>query len=418
MLDRAAIAAQNARLMRDDRSIHDLHALPPTLTRAMVAQSIDKLAAPPGNTLYDVTSKRVAQDVLDAIVANRNLDAIAAQRPARHGLVVRRADLRAFPTLLRVFSASDDTDIDRFQESALFPGTPVVIAHESRDAQWWFVISPHYAAWIEKQHVATGTPAQVFGHVDKTPYRIITGADVRTVFTREMPALSQLQFDMGVRVPLLAGWPADRLVNGQHPYTAHVIELPVRNDDGSLAFAPALLQKNADSSPGYLALTRANLIRQAFKFLGERYGWGHAYDGRDCSGFVSEVYRSMGVLMPRNTSDQDANTAFASRVFSVAEDRAARRRAARGTQAGDLVYVPGHVMLAIGNIDGEPWVIHDTAGINYRKPDGAIVRVRLNAVSVTPLMPLQFDDTDSTIDRMRSIVRMRHEIATRAPTNP
>jgi len=54
-----------------------------------------------------------------------------------------------------------------------------------------------------------------------------------------------------------------------------------------------------------LPFTRANLLRQAFRFLGERYGWGHDYQGRDCSGFVSEVYRSMGVQLPRNTSDAE-----------------------------------------------------------------------------------------------------------------
>src|SRR3546814_6380766 len=71
-----------------------------------------------------------------------------------------------------------------------------------------------------------------------------------------------------------------------------------------------LLQKNADSASDYLPLTRANIIRQGFRFLGERYGWGHGYNGRDCSGFVSEVYRSMGVQLPRNTSDQSVSPAL------------------------------------------------------------------------------------------------------------
>lgn len=61
-----------------------------------------------------------------------------------YGLVVHRADLRTFPTRERVFNSAsaDDTDIDRFQESALFPGTPVVIAHTSADGAWYFVVSP------------------------------------------------------------------------------------------------------------------------------------------------------------------------------------------------------------------------------------------------------------------------------------
>jgi cell wall-associated NlpC family hydrolase len=418
VLDRAAIAAQNAKLMREDHSMHELRALPPLLTHKQVAGWIEDLAEAPTKPLYDIAGQTITAVTLDAIVANRNLDAIPASQPTRHGLVVQRADLRAFPTTLRVFSSAGDTDIDRFQESGVFPGTPVVLTHESRDGQWWFVVSPRYAAWVEKKYVAAGSAAQVFGYADKTPYRIVTGASVHTVFTREAPALSQLQLDMGVRVPVLADWPAGEPVNGQHPYTAHVIELPLRSDDGSLGFAPALLQKNADTAADYLPLTQANIIRQAFKFLGERYGWGHAYNGRDCSGFVSDVYRSMGVLMPRNTSDQGVSPAFGKRVFTETDKHATRAAAALAVETGDLIYIPGHVMMTLGSLDGEPWMIHDTTGISYRKPDGSMARVLLNAVSVTPLVPLQFNDTQSTIDRMRSIVRIRPDTATEAPITP
>src|SRR5690606_20033299 len=129
------------------------------------------------------------------VLANRQLDAIAASQATRYGRIVQRADLRAFPSRLRGFRTDDDTDIDRFQESGVFPGTPVVIAHASADGLWWFVVSPRYAAWIEKQYIAIGSAEQVFGYVDKTPYRIVTGASVRSVFTREAPALSELQLD-------------------------------------------------------------------------------------------------------------------------------------------------------------------------------------------------------------------------------
>src|SRR3546814_2652342 len=94
-------------------------------------------------------------------------------------MVVHRADLRTFPTTTRVFSSDDDTDIDRFQESALFPGTPVAIVHESADKKWWFVVGDRYAAGIEKQYVAEGSKTQVFGYARQVPYLVVTGAKVR-----------------------------------------------------------------------------------------------------------------------------------------------------------------------------------------------------------------------------------------------
>ena len=407
LLGTDAIAAQNERLLRLDNSMYDLRSLPGVLTRAQVAGWITASSQRPRQPRFDVSGAAIPEATLDSLVEDLALDAIPAQQPARFGLVVHRAALRTFPTSLRVFSKPGETDIDHFQETALFPGDPVAIAHRSRDRAWLFVVSPRYAAWIEAQHVAEGTMAQVLGHGERTPYRVVTGAKERTVFTREQPGVSELQLDMGVRVPVMNDWPADEPVNGQHPYSAHVIQLPVREDDGRLALVPALLPKIADSAGEHLPLTPANLITQSFKFLGERYGWGHAYNGRDCSGFVSEIYRSVGVQVPRNTSAQAVSPALDHTTFGEVAGGEARAAAVAGLQVGDLVYIPGHVMMVIGHVDGEPYVIHDTNGGSYLGPDGSLRSMRLNGVSVTPLLPMMFNERERYVDRMTSVVRIR-----------
>lgn len=407
IMDTQAILAQNARLLQVDPTMHDLKGLGATLDRAQVQGWVEKISRPPTGELFDEQGKSVPGATVDALVATLALDRIPANQPTRFGMVVQRAPLRTFPTVLRVFSHRGDTDIDRFQESAEFPGTPVVIAHVSADGQWYFVVSPRYAAWMEKKYVAEGDAKDVLAYAEQAPYRVITGASVRTVFTPEQPALSQLQLDMGVRVPMQTDLAPDQPVNGQHAYTAHVLRLPWRDPDGKLKLGPALLQRNADSSADYLPLTKANIISQAFKFLGERYGWGHDYDGRDCSGFVSDVYRSMGVQMPRNTRDQSISPGLQHQIFGAGDDHDARIRAAMALQTGDLVYIPGHVMMVIGRIDGQPYVIHDTGGMSYRDARGTIRRVKLNEVSVTPLLPLLFNEKQSYVDRMTSIVRIR-----------
>ena len=240
ILTRAQIEAENATLLQTDPSMHDLHALPTTLTRAQVAGWINELSERPTRQLYDVDGKPVPAATLDALTDNLALSAIPAQQGTRYGLVVQRASFRTFPTNLRVFNSKGDTDIDRFQETAEFPGVPVAIVHASRDGHWLFVVSPRYAAWTEQENVAEGSAAQVFGYTDKTPYRVVTGASVRTVFTREVPGVSQLQLDMSTRVPLLTDLPPDQPVNGQTPYAAYTLQLPLRDADGQLQFTPAL----------------------------------------------------------------------------------------------------------------------------------------------------------------------------------
>ena len=79
----------------------------------------------------------------------------------------------------------------------------------------------------------------------------------------------------------------------------------------------------------------------------------------------------------------------------------------RTLQVGDLVYIPGHVMMVIGHDNGITYTIHDTTGITYRGADGKTVRARLNSVAVTPLEPLLFNSEQSTVDRITAIQRIR-----------
>jgi cell wall-associated NlpC family hydrolase len=409
VLTPAAIAAQNARLYAQDPSMHDLSKLGDSVPGAQVRAWIDGYRAvyDGHRPLYDETGKALDMEALrQATDASLALDAVGDSVRPRYGLVVRRALLHSVPTALRVFSSADDHDIDRFAETALFPGTPVAIVHESADHHWWFVLAPNYAAWVEKEYVAEGPRDEVLGYGDTERHIVVTGAKVRTTFTPEEPRVSDLQLDMGLRLPLL-DWPPRDDVNGQNAYAAYVVRLPVRNADGSLAFAPALVPRGADVSADYLPLTQANFVRQAFKFLGERYGWAHSYGTRDCSGFASEVYRSFGVQLPRNTSAQSVSPALNRLAFDKSWDRAKRLELLKQARPGDLIYIPGHVMLVIGHDGGDTWVIHDVAGASWLDASGQRLHAHLNGVSVTPFEPMLTGRDGTFADIVTNIQRIR-----------
>ncbi len=404
LLDEAAIRAQNQRLHTQDPSMYALDKLPAQMAGQEVRAMLEKLSAPPRRTLYGVDGAAIGAETLAEWQAALALDAIPARVTPAYALVTTRADLRTFPTATRVFNRPDDTDIDRFQESALFPGTPVAVLHHSRDGEWAFVISPRYAAWMRSDRLAIGDAATVLGYAAEGPWLIVTGARAETVYTPEAPQLSRLSLDMGTRVPLLADWPRDKPVNGQLPAAAHVIALPSRNAQGRLEIVPALLPHSADVSPHYLPLNTRHLLQQSFKFLGERYGWGHSFDARDCSGFVSEVYAGFGLEMPRNTGDQGKSPAFDILQVPAGMSREARRQLVQSLHAGDLVYIPGHVMMVLGQDKGLTYVIHDTPGVRYADAEGSWP---VNGVAVTPLEPLRSGESDLYIDKIYSVVRMR-----------
>ena len=408
VLTPADIRAANARMLRLEPSLHDLAALPESLSRQAVLTLVGKVSKIPQAALFDAQGQPIPASTLAALASAIALDQVPERVLPRFGLIVDRAALRALPTAEGAFTTQGDLDIDRFQETAEFPGTPVAVLHASADGRWLFVLSPRYAAWTQREHVALGRRDVVLGYATRTPFRIVTGARVESVETPEAPQVSRRSFDMTTRLPLATGLAPDQPVNGQTAYAAWTVELPVRHPDGTLGFLPALIQKNADTNAGDLPYTRANLLRQAFKFLGERYGWGHLHGGRDCSGFISEVFGSMGLLLPRNTGSQAHSPALAHRQFGPGDDHAVRLAAVQASQVGDLVYIPGHVLLVIGRLHGQPYVIHDVVDMRYRRPDGSLAQVKLNSVAVTPLLPLLGDDGVPYVDRITSIVRLRH----------
>ncbi|CAD7727531.1 hypothetical protein LMG31884_41030 [Xanthomonas hydrangeae] len=402
----AQIASFNARLLRDDVSMHDLSQLPEAFPAADVRARIEKLSATPTRALYGADGQPIDVTRLAALRHALALDALPAQVTPHFALVVRRTALRTFPTTQRAFTTTDDHDIDRFQESALYPGTPVAVLHASADGAWQFVLAANYAAWIASDRLAIGTRAEVLGYAQRSPRVMVTGARVQSAYTPELPAISALTLDMGTSVPLLNDWPPQQPVNGQLPLAAYAVQLPLRNEEGRLQLVPALIPRGADMRIGPLPATHAALLRQAFKFLGERYGWGNDYDARDCSGFVLDVYRSLGIALPRNTGDQARSPALRNVTFDIRAPFQQRLQQLAQLQVGDLIYIPGHVMLVIGHEHGAPWVIHDVAGANYRAADGSVQRAHLNGVSVTPLLPLLASDGTPFVDHITRIQRI------------
>jgi hypothetical protein len=406
LLDPRQTAAKRTLVYAPQGGFVDLQATSMTLSRAQVTGWLAQAEQTPVKIGVDDTGKAVTPSMLVTIRRNAAAERIAASSPARYGLSVRRAHLRALPTERIFYAAADQRDYESLQAGILFPGEPVVIAHQSADGKWLLVMSTQGPAWVRANDIAEGARDAVFGYAAKAPGRVVTGDQVRTVFTPEAPEVSELLLDMGTALPI-ADVPADQPVNGASPYASWPLALPVRGQGGKLEFKAALLRRSADSAPGYLPLTRANIIRLSFKLLGERYGWGHQFNARDCSGLTSEVYRSMGVLLPPSSGLQGTSTAFQHRSFTDKDSHAERVKALAEAQVGDLIVVPGHVLMIIGQINGEPYVIQDVPYAVFKDPaSGQLRRTKLNQVSVTPLLPLYADDKTLYVDAMTSLVRV------------
>ncbi|MFM9024527.1 MAG: NlpC/P60 family protein [Planctomycetaceae bacterium] len=383
-LDAAGVAALNRRLLDSDRSMRDLAALPEELPAQTVRETVATLAKLPDMKLAFDGGGPVGPADLDRWLAAVDLDGIPARVTPRFAVVTRRAALRRFPTRERIHRADGPADIDRLQESAFFPGTPVAAVHATPAGDWTFVLGTNYAAWIETGALAFA-PRDAVLDVARRSTRIVVAPRATAV----PPGGGE-----GVVLDMATALPAE----GD---AASVVALPVRTADGGLSLAAARVDPADALRDGPLPASRRNLLAQAFRFLGERYGWGHDGGTRDCSGFVGDVYKSLGILLPRNTGDQAASPAFARTVVEPGWDHARRRAALDALLPGDLVFVPGHVMMIVGHDEEGPWVIHDTHdGRVAGDPQPA------NGVVVAPLERMRPAEGGGMIDRITTLVRV------------
>jgi len=407
ILSSQQITQQNVTLFRNNQHMNDINAYPNVQSRSIIVDKIVKISKIPATNRYYTNSTQVSKDDFLSYQKSLNLQAVPESVGISYAMVVKRTNLRSFPTTDAVFKKPGDTNLDRFQETALFPAEAVALLHESYDKNWYFVVAYNYSGWVKKIDIAIANKKTIFKHKSTEPFLIITGDKVFTTFNPHRSQVSNIQLDMGTKLTLLEKNLIPTSLDGQNTYASHVIVLPTRSKDGHLEFEPALISRSKDVHIGYLPFTQQNIIDQSFKFLGERYGWGHSFNARDCTGFVGDVYKSFGILMPRNTGQQAASGQGQNIHFSKNASIDEKMAGINSLEVGDLIYIPGHVMMFLGMQNDKPFVIHDVSGLAYTKEDGSFYKSTLNGVSVTPLFPLQENQELSYLDLIYNLKKIK-----------
>jgi len=323
------------------------------ISGSRVKALIEAYGLPRGKTRYDSRNEPVDNGLYDGLRREMNLDAIPEKVKPLWGVTLRRTAIRSFPTAEPSRAAPDPQGSDLFQETEADIWTPLVILHRSRNDQWAFVQIYHYSGWMPLADVAEARDKEaLFALLNQPDFLVATGSWVESQITRE--ASPKIRFMMGTRIPLV---PQERIPKEffrQSPQGNHVVWVPARDEKGFFEPAMAYISAQADAHRGYLPFTRRNVLTQAFKMVGERYSWGGSFEGRDCSRLILDVYRTVGVMLPRNASQQ-AQVGM-DRFESPVGDRFSNLKPGAG------LYMPGHAMIFIGNHEGKSYIIHSTAG--------------------------------------------------------
>jgi hypothetical protein len=348
--DRVILAPEGIEAMnraatgRPETELVDLFAIQDPMEGAIVRKAIAEVLSESRRTKgYDHTNRLITAAFYDRIEAS--IGAVPPVIRPAWGVITARVSLRRLPTNEAFYDRPFGNEFDRFQYSTLECGNAVVVLHRLADGSWSFVQTAYTMGWVPSASIAIGDRQTVDAFSRAKP--LVATASMVAVYTDAAFTTHAATIPMGTRLPFV-----------EKTERHYAVTLPWRDPDGGLKFVTGYLRKEADISIGFLPYTPRNFYQQLFKLEGTPYGWGDLFDGRDCSRLVMDVFSAFGFNMPRNSSRQAAfNLAGRKDTKGLSEkDRISILRNLGNRPA--LLYMPGHIMILLGVIDGKVYAIH------------------------------------------------------------
>ena len=331
---------------------------------------------------YETVSQRKLFDVKDQYIPKEFFETqikplmqweqVPAQLTPKWGVATRATSVRALPTTVKMLEEKGDIEFDQLQFTLIKLWTPVAVMHTSKDAKWYYIQAPYVRGWVRSRDIAIFPSRKALQEkVGSDKFLVVTGESIPVCFDPTCQETFQRP-SMGTVLPLI-----------QKTDASFIVEIPLRTSGGKAILKNYYVQRTSDVSEGFIPFTQRNIIRQAFKLLGARYGWGGMYYGRDCSGFTHDVFLSLGVDLPRDSAQQ-ALIGTQLGHYAPHEGEDAKTAALREATPGiTLLKMPLHMMLYLGEVDGRFYVIHSTWAERVSMTSDE--KVRINQVVVSDL---------------------------------
>ena len=371
ILSTGEIKTLNKRIMAEEETMmYDLDALPDTYDGKEYAKSLADFESPEDIFL---NGKPVEESYYEAIRKNISDAKTSENEAVKYGICTSHTVLKAYPYEEWLSDSEWDKEWDNFVNTAALVGEPVVLYNSTADSKFIYAKISTYEGWISADNVAICKDKEEWEKAKShRNFLVVTGERVWLEPSYDTD-LSKKQLTMGTVLELSDS--VDFTEINRLAWNNYAVKLPVRNADGSYGEKTALISANRDVNIGYLPYTSGNVVKQAFKSLGNRYGWGGMLDSQDCSSFVREVYLCFGLELPRDVTYQAAMPVDVTDISTMTDDE--KKTVLDKTPAGAILLWPGHEMIYLGERDGLYYTINDVSSlVNPANPDGGLIRPR------------------------------------------
>lgn len=302
-----------------------------------------------------------------SILENMNLSAFL-QNP-QPAIIVNATAVRAVPTYKPRYKNKNDFPFDRWQNSLIFEGTPVMISHFSKDGRYAHIQGPFVYGWVDVRNVA------------------FVDSSLRT----KMLHFEHYKIPNRDFIPLRYNnqWILDARIGQIFPYSKRRNKLLTFYKDVD-NFA-RIREVDFDSylfSDFPVPFSQETMSHLITMMKGQKYGWGGLLGNRDCSSFTRDSFATFGIFLPRNSA---AQAQFRGNFVDLSKMEDSKKEAYiidNATPYGSIIWLKGHIMLYIGYTDiggvQRAIVAHSIWGarptINNKKED-----IRLGGVQITTL---------------------------------
>jgi len=353
ILNDAQINELNKNIINTIPSVIDIFDLGSSLKGDTIKEYIKNISIRSNASRYSTDGTLLNDNYYTSIYNNMNLGNLNNTNILKFGIIVSRSSLKKFPTTDCAFS-STTSSYDRFLETTLYVGEPIVILQESADSKFYFVAMYNYMGWVNKNNIALCSRDLLYMYATCPNFLTITNNNTLSMN-------NNIQLDLGSKLPLLAVDINYNLVG----------LIPAKRTDGSLYFIRDSIYR-IDCYKGYMDYSTRNLIKITTKIIGEPYGWGGSNNSRDCSSYVMDVFRVFGINLPRNTNEQENIPAHTKKIMNTHDFST--------LDIGTLLFMDNHIMIYLGTYQDIQYIIHDTPGYFINKKF-----IKANGVTISKL---------------------------------
>jgi hypothetical protein len=300
---------------------------------------------------------------LDKITSESNFEDFG--KVNKKAVSATHLDLRVFPTNRPYFKnpllAGEGYPFDYFQNSTVFIGEPIVVSHYSRDGGWAYVFSSYASGWIRVNELIFVDDDQALKLEESK--RVFVIKDAKSLFFEN--GAFAFESKIGSSFAFVGDDGKNYGVLAPHHGKMQVLLIP-----------------KSISSVGYLDFSKIGSVARDISRT--NYGWGGYAEQRDCSSTLRDIFAPFGVWLPRNSYEQSmVGQIYDLKKMSDLEKVETIKKYAIPFKT--LLYKAGHIMLYVGEHNGDIVIFHNVWGIKTIDAKGQEGRVVIGGVVLSSL---------------------------------